>query len=158
MLPPRRMRTLLEQAVARQIERCHLHNIPSYAAKSGGDVSLLVDHTCGKYVSCSPYVRLPALFPLKTPESPLPLFRTYFSSNGTIFSTIFLFLLFDLGMFFLRKIPRPLALSTTRVRCGSVGSPRTVGNLPPAHRTAQSSCGMWISYVFFYKVANHETN
>ncbi|OQV11899.1 WD repeat-containing protein 26 [Hypsibius exemplaris] len=45
MLPPRRMRTLLDQAMESQIHRCPLHNVPSAALRD--NVSLLVDHTCG---------------------------------------------------------------------------------------------------------------
>lgn len=47
MLPPRRLQTLLKQAVELQRERCLYHNTK---LDSGLDsVSLLLDHTCNRY-------------------------------------------------------------------------------------------------------------
>lgn len=48
MLPPRRLRTLLCQAVELQKERCPYHN---FTVDNGIDsVNLLVDHVCSRYV------------------------------------------------------------------------------------------------------------
>ena len=48
MLPPRRLQSLLNQAIEFQKERCPYHNIK---VENGlDDFSLLVDHLCCKYV------------------------------------------------------------------------------------------------------------
>ena len=49
MLPPRRLTTLLDQAIASQITRCPYHNLPRDVASNG--LTLLVDHICNKYVT-----------------------------------------------------------------------------------------------------------
>lgn len=49
MLPPRRLLTLLGQAVELQKKRCPYHNSPTYSAEDGfQNVSLLYDHVCNK--------------------------------------------------------------------------------------------------------------
>ncbi|XP_055339198.1 WD repeat-containing protein 26-like [Paramacrobiotus metropolitanus] len=47
MLPPRRLRALLDQATELQVQRCPLHNTPS-ESRALSRVSLLVDHLCNK--------------------------------------------------------------------------------------------------------------
>ncbi|GAU98355.1 hypothetical protein RvY_09513, partial [Ramazzottius varieornatus] len=46
MLPPRRLTTLLDQAVGSQVARCPCHNLPREATSSS--MTLLVDHVCNK--------------------------------------------------------------------------------------------------------------
>ena len=46
MLPPRRLKTLLSQAVQLQVERCPFH----YVEQSTADYCLLTDHICSRYV------------------------------------------------------------------------------------------------------------
>lgn len=49
MLPPRRLYTLLSQAVELQKKRCPYHNSPTYSAEDGfQNISLLYDHVCNK--------------------------------------------------------------------------------------------------------------
>ena len=48
MLPPKRLETLLSQAVELQQERCTYHVKPGKLKLD--DVSLLKDHACNKYV------------------------------------------------------------------------------------------------------------
>jgi hypothetical protein len=49
MLPPKRLESLLSQAVELQQERCTYHVKPGKLTLD--DVSLLKDHACTKYVS-----------------------------------------------------------------------------------------------------------
>jgi hypothetical protein len=50
MLPPKRLESLLSQAVELQQERCTYHVKPGKLSLD--DVSLLKDHACTKYVNC----------------------------------------------------------------------------------------------------------
>jgi hypothetical protein len=50
MLPPKRLESLLSQAVELQQERCTYHVKPGKLTLD--DVSLLKDHACTKYVLC----------------------------------------------------------------------------------------------------------
>ena len=52
MLPPRRLRQLLSQAVQLQVDRCPFH----YIEQSTTDYSLLTDHMCSRCVIASDHV------------------------------------------------------------------------------------------------------
>lgn len=51
MLPPRRLQTLLRQAVELQMDRCLYHN--TKLDSNLDSVSLLLDHVCGRLVPYS---------------------------------------------------------------------------------------------------------
>ena len=50
MLPPQRLKTLLDQAIEFQCERCLYHNT-SASVQNLPSFTLLTDHVCSKYVS-----------------------------------------------------------------------------------------------------------
>ncbi len=55
MLPPRRLQTLLNQAIERQKDQCFFHN--HNLECSWEDFSLLVDHSCSKCVQFSLFAK-----------------------------------------------------------------------------------------------------
>jgi hypothetical protein len=57
MLPPRRLKTLLNQAVQLQVERCPFH----YVEQSAADYCLLTDHICSRYMYSNTKVLLNAM-------------------------------------------------------------------------------------------------
>ena len=58
MVPPRRLVTLLSQAVERQIDVCQYHNTQINAADYVQTANFLTDHVCSKLVG----LRVSALF------------------------------------------------------------------------------------------------